>query len=175
MELRERADGLRWVIGRARTMAVIWVQIAKTAGRAGRRTGPDMHLIKQVEQVTTSVGFGRTDVVLRQDSEHGGLTDVVEILVFLSWQLLHWLLFSCKNSQKRLGDLFAKGQSGNAASPDRRFHEPGHMGCRTIAPPNSVRLIHNLGNLACCLDFNVSHYPHSLWTPFLLSEDNHPN
>jgi hypothetical protein len=30
------------------------------------------------------------------------------------------------------GDLFAKGQSGNAASPNRRFHEPSHMGCRSL-------------------------------------------
>jgi hypothetical protein len=35
-------------------MAVIWVQIAKTASRAVGRTEPDVHLIKQVEQVTTS-------------------------------------------------------------------------------------------------------------------------
>ena len=47
-----------------------------------------------------------------------GVMDAVEILVFLIWQLLHWLLFGCKNSQniqKRPGDLFVKGQSGNAA------------------------------------------------------------
>jgi hypothetical protein len=30
-----------------------------------------------------------------------GVTDAVEILVFLIWQLLHWLLFGCQNSQKR--------------------------------------------------------------------------
>jgi hypothetical protein len=96
-----------------------------------------------------------------------GVTDAVEILVFLIWQLLHWLLFVCNNSQKRPGDLFVKGQSGNAAGSDRRFHEPGHKGCRAVALPNSVRLIHKLGNLACCLDFKVSHTPHSLWTPFL--------
>jgi hypothetical protein len=46
--------GLRWAIGRAGAMAVIWVQIAKTASRAVGRTEPDVHLIKQVEQVTTS-------------------------------------------------------------------------------------------------------------------------
>jgi len=28
-----------------------------------------------------------------------GVTDAVEILVFLIWQLPHWLLFGCKNSQ----------------------------------------------------------------------------
>ena len=53
---------------------------------------------------------------------------------------------------------FAKGQSGNAAGSNRRFHEPGHFDCRAGALPNSVRLIHNLGNLACCSGFKVSHY-----------------
>jgi hypothetical protein len=72
-----------------------------------------------------------------------GVTDAAEILVFLIWQLLHWLLFGCKNSQniqKRPGDLFAKGQSGDAAGPNRRFHQPVPMGCRAVAPPNSVNL-----------------------------------
>jgi hypothetical protein len=34
---------------------------------------PDVHLIKQVEQVD-NVGFGRTDVALRPDSEHRSRT-----------------------------------------------------------------------------------------------------
>jgi hypothetical protein len=76
-------------------------------------------------------------------------------------QLLHWL-FGSKKQQKQPeeaeGDLFAKGQSGNAACPHRRFHEPGYMGCRAVALPISAILIHNLGNLACCPDFKVSHY-----------------
>ena len=42
MELRESADGLRWAIGRAGAMAVIWVQIAKTVGRAVEKTDPDV-------------------------------------------------------------------------------------------------------------------------------------
>jgi hypothetical protein len=41
------------------------------------------------------------------------------------------------------GDLVAKGQSGNATGPNRRFREPGRMGCGAGALPNSVRLIHN--------------------------------
>jgi hypothetical protein len=81
-------------------------------------------------------------VALPQDSEHR-VTDSVEILLFLIWQLLHWLLFGCKNSQKR-----PRATCGNAAGPNRRFHEPGHMGCRAVALPNSVRL-DNRGNLAC--------------------------
>ena len=125
-------DGASW-------MAVIWVQIAKTASRAIERTEPDVHLIKQVEQVTKSTLEGPTWRFARIPSM--GVADAVEILVFLIWQLPHWLLFGCKNSQKRPGEPFAKGQSGNAAAPNRRFHEPGPMGRRAVAPPNSVRLI----------------------------------
>jgi hypothetical protein len=51
-------------------------------------------------------------VVLRRDSEHEGVTDAVEILVFLIWQLLLWLLFGCKEQQKQPeeaeGDLFLR-------------------------------------------------------------------
>ena len=53
----------------------------------------------------------------------------------------------------------AEGTCGNAAGPSRRFHKPCPMGCRAVALPNSVRLIHNRGNLACCPDFEVRHYP----------------
>jgi hypothetical protein len=92
------------------------------------RTGPDVHLM--VEQVTKSALEGPIWRFARIPSM--GVTDAVEILIFLIWQLLHWLLFGCKNSQniqKRPGDLFAKGQSGDAAGPNRPFHEPGPMGC----------------------------------------------
>jgi hypothetical protein len=85
---------------------LIWVQIAKTAGRAVGRTEPDVRLIKQVEQVITSALEGPTWRFARILSMR--VTDAVEILVFLIWQLLHWLLFGCKNSQnrqKRPGDL----------------------------------------------------------------------
>jgi hypothetical protein len=54
-------------------------------------------------------------VALRQDSEQG-VTDAAEILVFLIWQLLHWLLFGCKNSQnsqKRPGRPFGEGEFGD--------------------------------------------------------------
>jgi hypothetical protein len=81
MELRESADGLRWAIGRAGAMADIWVQIAKTASRAVGRTEPDVHLIKQVEQVTTSALEGTTWRVAR--IPRMGVTDAAEILVFL--------------------------------------------------------------------------------------------
>jgi hypothetical protein len=54
------ADGLRWAIGRAGAMAFIWVQIAKTRSRAVGRIEPDVHLIKQVEQVTISALEGPT-------------------------------------------------------------------------------------------------------------------
>jgi hypothetical protein len=54
-------------------------------------------------------------VALRQDSEQWGVTDAVEILIFMIWQLLHWLLFGCKNSQKG-----PRVTCGNAAGPNRR-------------------------------------------------------
>jgi hypothetical protein len=60
MELRESADGLRWAIGRAGAMAVIWAQIAKTASRVAGGIEPDVRLIKQVEQVTTPALEGPT-------------------------------------------------------------------------------------------------------------------
>jgi hypothetical protein len=48
-----------------------------------------------------------------------GITDAVEVLVFLIWQLPHWLLFGCRNSQPGAAEdgLFAKGQPGNAYRP----------------------------------------------------------
>jgi hypothetical protein len=99
---------------------------------------PDLDQIKQGEQVTASALEGpawRFAGIPRS-----GITDAVQALAFLIWQLLHWLLFGCKNSQEAAeGDLFAKGQSGNATGPTRRFHEPGHMGCSAVALPNSVR------------------------------------
>ena len=89
-------------------------------GASTGRTEPDLDLIKQVEQVTTLVLEGPARRFARIRSI--GITDAVKVLVFLIWQLLDWLLFGCKNSQERLGNLFAKGQSGNAAGPTRRFH-----------------------------------------------------
>jgi hypothetical protein len=65
------------------------------------------YLIKQVEQVTISALGGPAWRVARIPSM--GVTAAAEILVFLIWQLLHWLLFGCRNSQKRPGDLLAKG------------------------------------------------------------------
>jgi hypothetical protein len=55
MELRESADGLRWAIGRTGAMAVIWMQIAKIASRAVRKTEPDLRLIKQAGTGVTLV------------------------------------------------------------------------------------------------------------------------
>src|SRR5580704_6672997 len=104
-----KRDGLLWAIGRAGAMAVMCVQIAKTASRAVERTEPDVHLIKQVEQVTKSALEGPTWRFAGIPSM--GVTDAVEILVFLIWQLPHWLLFGCKTAkpiQKRPGVEHAK-------------------------------------------------------------------
>jgi hypothetical protein len=53
-ELRESADVGARVNGRGEAITVISLQkTAKTATRAAGRIEPDLHLIKQVEQVTT--------------------------------------------------------------------------------------------------------------------------
>jgi hypothetical protein len=115
------------------------------AKRGKRRTEPDLDLIKQVEQVTISALKGPAWRFAGIPST--GITDAVNVLVFPIWQLLPWLLFGCRNSQQRPSATFT--------GPTRRFQEPGHMGCRAVALPNSVRLIHNRGNLACCPDFKL--------------------
>ena len=70
-----------------------------------------------------------------------------------------WLLFRCRNSQEGPRASVCERRSGNAIRPHPAVPRPGRMGCRAVALPNSVRLIHNRGNLACGPDFKVSHYP----------------
>jgi hypothetical protein len=83
-----------------------------------------------------------------------GITDAAKVLVFPIWQLLHWLLFGCKNSQQGRAQSVCEGAR-------YRPHPPvpgtGHMGCRPVALATSVKPIHSRGNLACCPDFKVSH------------------
>jgi hypothetical protein len=130
MEFRESADGLRWVIGRAGAMAVIWVQITKTAGRAVGRTEPDVHLIIQVEQVTTSA-LERAGVARRRDSEHGGhgrgrnpcISDLAITALAVIW------LQKQPKQPKEAGRPVGEGAVWHAAGPNRRLHAPGHMGC----------------------------------------------
>jgi len=119
------------------------------AKRRKRRIEPDLDLIKQVEQVTISALKGPAWRFAGIPST--GITDAVNVLVFPIWQLLPWLLFGCRNSQQRPSATYLR--RGNATGPTRRFQERGQMGCRAVALPNSVRLIHNRGNLACCPDF----------------------
>ena len=87
-----------------------------------------------------------------------GITGALEVLVFLISQLLHWLVFGCKKQPGEAEICRRRGKSGNATATRGGFTNRGHMGCQAVAPPNSVRLIHNRGNLACCRDFKVSHY-----------------
>jgi hypothetical protein len=124
---------------------------AVAAKRRKRRTEPDLHLIKQVEQVRISALKGPAWRFAGIPST--GITDAVNVLVFPIWQLLPWLLFGCRNSQQRPSATCLR--RGNATGPTRRFQEPGHMGCRAVALPNLMRLIHNRGNLACCPDFKL--------------------
>ena len=101
---------------------------------------PDLDQIKQGEQVTTSALEG-TGLAPRRDSERGdhrhGRSPRISDLAITALAVI-WLQ---KQPGAAEGDLFAKGQSGNAVGPNRRFHEPGHMGCRAVALPNSVRLM----------------------------------
>jgi hypothetical protein len=77
---------------------------------------PDLDLIKQVEQVTTLV-LAVTGPALCQIRSIG-ITGAVEILVFPNWQSSVWLIFRYRKQRKQPGaaegDLFPKGQSGNA-------------------------------------------------------------
>jgi hypothetical protein len=99
-DLRESADAGRRVSGLGGAVAIVRPQeTAKTARRTVGRTEPDLHLIKQVEQVTTSALERRAWRFAGISSV--GITDALGALVFLIWQLLHWLLFGCKNSQER--------------------------------------------------------------------------
>ena len=83
--------------------------ILQHVGERSRRKAPDLHLIKQVEQVTRSV-LERPAQWSRQCSEQG-ITHAVEVPVFLIRQLLDWLLCGCRNSQEGVrGRLFAKRQ-----------------------------------------------------------------
>ena len=71
------------------------------------RTEPDLDLIKQVEQVTISAlerAAWRFEAILRE-----GIADAVEVVVFLVWQFLRWLLFGCKNSQGPSWAIYLRG------------------------------------------------------------------
>ena len=74
---------------------------------------PDLHLLKQVEQVTTLVVEGPAG----QDSEHG-----VAVLVFIQ-QLWGLAVISLQNSQEGPRASVCEGRSGNAIGPTRRFHD----------------------------------------------------
>ena len=97
MELRESAEGAALGDWTSWSDGCHLDANSETANRAVERTGPDVHLIKQVERVTKSASEGPIWRFARIPSM--GVTDAVEILVLLIWQLLHWLLFGCKNSQ----------------------------------------------------------------------------
>jgi hypothetical protein len=99
------------------------------------RTKPDLDLIKQVEQVTTSAFDGPAwrfaaipSVWITDVGRSPRVSDLAALAVI-------WLQ---KQPGDAEGDLSAKGQSGNPGGPIRRFDEPGY---RAVALPNSARLI----------------------------------
>ena len=96
-----------------------FIAFCVAAKRRKRRTESDLDLINQVEQVTTLVLERPASRYAAIPSE--GITDAVEVLVFLIRQLLDWLLYGCRNSQEGArGRLFAK----------RRGHCKGTQACR---------------------------------------------
>ena len=96
---RKRRSAAPGVTGGGGALVDISLQkTAKTATRVGGRSEPDLDLIKQVEQVTTSDLEGPAWRFAGIPSV--GITHGVEVFVFLIWQLLNWLLFGCKNSQE---------------------------------------------------------------------------
>ena len=74
--------------------------------------------------------------MLCQESGHRDHGGGIDPPLISNWQLLVWLVFRCKKQRKQPGkvegDLFAKGQSDNAAGPIRRFNEPGRMGTEPL-------------------------------------------
>jgi hypothetical protein len=108
MELRESADGLRWEIGRAGAMAVIWAQIAKTASRVAGGIEPDVHLIKQVEQVTTPALEGPTWRFARIPSLGGSRTPSNPYIYDLAITTLAviWLQKQPYRQKRAEGDLW---------------------------------------------------------------------
>jgi len=127
----------------------------KTATRVGERTEPDLDLIKQVEQVTTSDLEGpawRFAGIPRV-----GITYAVEVLVFLIWQLLNWLLFGCKTaSEARPSGMLPAPRGGPRTGP------------HGLSSRCSAKF--ELGNLACYPDFKVSQYPVAISHPLRPSD-----
>jgi hypothetical protein len=75
------------------------VGLLSDSSSSAHDTEPDLDLIKQVEHVTT---LGLEGPAWRfAGISSMGITNALEVLVFLIWQLLHWLLFGCRNSQER--------------------------------------------------------------------------
>jgi hypothetical protein len=114
MKLRASADRLREAIGRAGAMAVILGANSETASRAVGRTEPDVHLIKQVEHVTTSALEGpvwRFAGIPSMGGHGRGRNPFISDLAITALAVI-WLQKS-QNSPKRPGDLLAKGQSGD--------------------------------------------------------------
>ena len=76
------------------------------------RTEPDLHLLKQVEQVTKFALEGPPRRFTRLPSM--GITGAVKVLVLPILRSLAWLLFRCKEQQKQPG---AEGNRLRRRSP----------------------------------------------------------
>jgi hypothetical protein len=78
--------------------------------------GPDLHLIKQVEQVTRLVLGGPA----RRFAEIPSVGSQTRRRILI-WQLLNWLLFGCKNSQEMAEDDLRSTRPGMLPPPPGGF------------------------------------------------------
>src|SRR4051794_25489904 len=94
------------------------------------RTEPDLDLIKQVEQVTR---FGRIPGIW--------MTGAVGVRVFREFAIYPFAVICLQKTATTAAGaeahLFAKGSPAMLLA--RPAVAPGHMGCRAVALPNSVR------------------------------------
>src|SRR5271169_2192861 len=91
-----------------------------------RETEPDLDLIKEVEQVAASALERPAWRFAAIPGE--GIADAVEVLVFLFWQLLHWLLFGCKNSRSGRGRSVCEGAVRQCCRPHPAVPRTGPHG-----------------------------------------------
>jgi hypothetical protein len=124
-----------------------WVEICSLILSSGAarsfeligRTEPDTHLLKQVEQVTTSV-WGRTDLAVRQNpdqGDHRGGRRSVFYLAIIDLADIS-LQKTAKTARRGWGRQFAKGQSGNTARPHLAVPRTGPLGLLSSCSPDQV-------------------------------------
>src|ERR1700719_4090596 len=99
-------------------------------------TEPDVHLLKQVEQVTILVLEGPARR-FAQDSKHGDHRGRRGPRIYNS-NCGFGCYFAAETARRGGDDRLGMIQSGTATGPARRFHEPGHSGFGASCSPDQV-------------------------------------